>query len=372
MKLPMASSLNIQAFENMLTLKRITNSYKLYWFTSILDGIKKGQQEFGFQNLALKMVTKSWYSIVEYKLNFGSQDKLGKLVLDIYNSYDLSKDIKESDLFDFLQYIIAKNEEIKERVNKLCKFVPYRLLSPFYFEIVGVKDYKKNKLIEKLSNQDNKAIYQIQDQKIIINQNWFNYIYKNQTIVEGWLKYKLIYFLQKRNPNVPAIPFKLSAPQKRNLRKAKKYWGNVLDIVSFEDIYTEKEIDSETNISLDHFIPWSFVLHDELWNLVPTFKKINSKKNDKLPDLDLLLDDFCEVQYKGFKIGLEYGFSRKAMEDYLNLKQSISLSKEIKKEYFVSALRNTIKPLYQIAKNQGFMVLDGDYLHDDRSEEMIS
>ncbi|MDU1032741.1 HNH endonuclease domain-containing protein [Clostridium sp.] len=27
---------------------------------------------------------------------------------------------------------------------------------------------------------------------------------------------------------------------------------------------------------MDHFIPWSFAFHDQMWNLVPTFNNINS------------------------------------------------------------------------------------------------
>ncbi|MCK8826799.1 hypothetical protein MWH25_03440 [Natroniella acetigena] len=357
LKLPKQLDLNIQAFENMLQLKRMTNSYKLYWFTALFEEIKEGKEEVHFKQLVLRMIVKSWYSIVEYRLNFGSQDKLGKLVLDIYNYYDLNKNIKETDLLYFLKSQVD-DEIIKQGIKHISKFVPYRLLSPFYPELKGVKDYKKNKLIAKLSLKDDRGIYRIEEDKIIVNKNWFDYIYNNQVIIEGWLKYKLIYLLQKRNPNVPAIPFKLAAAQKRNLRKAKKYWNDILEKVSFNDIYTGQEINSEISLSIDHFIPWSFVLHDELWNLVPTFKRVNSKKSDRLPKLDQFLEEFCEVQYKGFKMAMEYGFSKKQMEDYLSLNQNMVLSKDVTKDFFVSSLEETILPLYQIAKNQGFMVLE--------------
>ncbi len=36
-------------------------------------------------------------------------------------------------------------------------------------------------------------------------------------------------------------------------------------------------------IHVDHFIPWSYVFEDELWNLVLTCRKCNLKKHSSLP-----------------------------------------------------------------------------------------
>lgn len=40
----------------------------------------------------------------------------------------------------------------------------------------------------------------------------------------------------------------------------------------------------EDAIHVDHFIPWSFVKDDQLWNFVLACPKCNESKNDKLPD----------------------------------------------------------------------------------------
>mgnify|MGYP000224375912 CR=1 FL=1 len=37
-------------------------------------------------------------------------------------------------------------------------------------------------------------------------------------------------------------------------------------------------------IDVDHFIPWSFIKDDMLWNLVLSCPHCNRQKNDKLPD----------------------------------------------------------------------------------------
>ena len=40
----------------------------------------------------------------------------------------------------------------------------------------------------------------------------------------------------------------------------------------------------EEKYNVDHFIPWSFVMNDELWNLMPMDSSLNSAKNNRLPD----------------------------------------------------------------------------------------
>src|SRR5690554_1704281 len=101
-KLPANTNLDINALERMLTMNRMTNSYKAYWFTSIFEFIKQGNYEITFEEIVLGMITKCWYSIVQFKLNLGSQDQLARLVLLIYNTYNMEKNISENDLVAFL------------------------------------------------------------------------------------------------------------------------------------------------------------------------------------------------------------------------------------------------------------------------------
>jgi CRISPR/Cas system Type II protein with McrA/HNH and RuvC-like nuclease domain len=43
-----------------------------------------------------------------------------------------------------------------------------------------------------------------------------------------------------------------------------------------------------SDISIDHFIPWSYIYSDDIWNLVITSKSNNSKKSNKLTDKQYL------------------------------------------------------------------------------------
>ena len=46
-------------------------------------------------------------------------------------------------------------------------------------------------------------------------------------------------------------------------------------------IYGDGEL-TDKDISIDHFVPWSYVANDEIWNLHPTTRSINSAKSNNL------------------------------------------------------------------------------------------
>ncbi|MCP4216136.1 MAG: HNH endonuclease, partial [bacterium] len=220
-----------------------------------------------------------------------------------------------------------------------------------------VKDHLKNKAIEELSRSSTNALYRIDSeaQKVVINREWFEYIYGNQIIINGWYYFKLISFLQQRNPNIPSIPFKLDVPRERNLGGARKFWHKVMKVCPVEDIYTGRRIEPKS-FSIDHFIPWSFVLHDQLWNLVPTSKSVNSSKNDRLPDMDRYLDKFCDLHFAAYRAAFDNGISMRLLEDYIEVLRDISFSRDVGSVEFKGRLKESIRPLFQLASNQGYQV----------------
>ena len=48
---------------------------------------------------------------------------------------------------------------------------------------------------------------------------------------------------------------------------------------------------------VDHFVPWSFVMNDELWNLMPIDSSLNSSKSNRLPKWDPFFQRFSDNQY---------------------------------------------------------------------------
>ena len=366
--LPFDRKVDTRIFERILNYDNLTSSYKLFWFNGIFEEIIAGNKIMSFRRTVCRMIVSAWYPLIQYKLNFGMWDKLYDTVMIIHKKYKINVNEKQEAILEFLDKL--NDPEIERLIANLYKYVPYRLIAPFYErELMGLKDGVKNKKIYELSKSDEDVIYKIrlQEQIIEINDNWFNYIYANQNIIYGWMNFKLIYFLQKKNPNVPAIPFKLKPPYKRDMNKAKKFWYEVNKHTSISDIYTGKEFNNENfikygELSIDHFIPWSFVLHDELWNLTPTFKNVNSSKNDRLPMKEVYLNKFCELQFNVYRTARQNKSMTKLLEDYMHISTSMVYDiknkeyKDVNKELFFNSLKNTIEPLYQIAYNQGYSV----------------
>lgn len=117
-------------------------------------------------------------------------------------------------------------------------------------------------LIEKI-NQEKYLMYyfgplQGLETKIIFQDSWMKYIIKNQEIIRGWLEYKMILYLQRRNPSVPGIADKIYPPQERKLDKVKKYWKMILTVEPVVEIYGDNPL-TGNDISIDHLIFWEYV-----------------------------------------------------------------------------------------------------------------
>ena len=371
--LPRETSIDVNLLERMQE-ENIVTSYKLFWFRGIFKEIISQNKDIRFRRIVCRMIAEAWYPLIEYHLNFGAIDMLYDLCTLIHKKYEIDSNISQHKLLEFLEDL--NDKEVERGIRSLYNMVPYRLLAPFFVgEFKGIPDHRRNKKIAELSNLKEDVFYKIDDKNkaITINQNWFDYIYKNQSIVYGWMSYKLICFLQNRNPNVPAIPFKLAAPQERNLTSARRFWNEINNTIPLYDIYTSKELTQGNfkkygEFSIDHFIPWSFVLHDELWNLVPTFHNINSSKGNRLPDLEQYMEKFCDLQYHAFKVGRKNKKLRKQLEDYLTINKSMDINallhSDIEKGYFVDSIKTTIKLLFQIAYNQGYGLWQEDPADD--------
>lgn len=377
-ELPFDEDIDIRMLENVFD--DMTNSYKIFWFLGVFEEIISNKKIITFKEVVARMIVKAWYPLLNYNLNFGAQDQMSKNINKIFNEYIKEKDISKLKLYKTL--CNTNNKDLEKIMREFYRYVPYRLLRGFYKDkLRGVKDGVINKCIEELSSNDYKVFYRIntEEGRIYINENWYKYICKNQNIVKGWANYNLILFLQNRNPSVPGIPLKLEPPIERNLTNAKKYWESVIKNIRIRDIYsgeyfTDEKYSDNGPLSIDHFLPWSFVGHDELWNLIPTFRNINSSKSDSLPKYDIYIDSFSELQFQAVNFIRTQKDSKKYLQEYLSIdkgldiKSIMSISGEINKDKFINDLKNVINPLYQIAYNQGF----DEWIYNINNKEIIT
>jgi hypothetical protein len=363
-QVPYSNEVNYAKFAGVLS--DTAASYKMYWLLAILEEVSIEQTEIEFRKLTSRMVVKAWYPLLKYKLSFGLCDSLAKVVNYISDTYNLASNYDEKKLLEFIYNSEDKN--LNKMLKDLTYNVPYRFLAPFF---KGKLEGKKvEKQIEELSKADEESLYAIyqdenNDKCIRIRDKWFNYLKYNGKIIAGWTYYELVCFLQKRNPNVPGIAMKLEAHKERKLREQTEIWKQVIEQKHISDLYTGLDFnDVNYNeygvLSIDHFIPWSFVLHDQMWNLVPTFKNINSKKSDNLLHYDTYIDRFCEMQYEAFCFVVNEN-RKNQLEEYGQVLKVNNLKKfkqENREEEFVKRMKQEIEPVYGVAVNQGFGVLE--------------
>ena len=169
----------------------------------------------------------------------------------------------------------------------------------------------------------------------------------------------MICYLQRRNPSVPGIADKLYPPQERKLDKVKKYWKMLVSLEPIREIYDESVL-MENDISIDHFVPWSYVAHDEMWNLNPTTKSINSSKSNNLPDWEMYFERLARLQFQSYELIWKYEsvhkeFEKCAKEHINNDDIRYRLYRNgLGFDEFYGILESVILPVYQSAKNCGF------------------
>ena len=70
--------------------------------------------------------------------------------------------------------------------------------------------------------------------------------------------------------------------------------GRILDTTCIIDVFKNTPIKKES-YDVDHFIPWSFVMNDELWNLMPMDSALNSSKSNRLPKMGQVHGDLLRT-----------------------------------------------------------------------------
>ena len=368
--LPESEDLNISALSGLFS--NTSTSYKHLFFLSLLDILNRRHFEpsspISFQELIVEMLANAWYPHAFFKLSFGSQDKIAQkldsLDLDIGEPIIQLKDPDKK----LLRKTIA-SQNLKDIVSYLRRYVPFRLIAPFLeTELQGVSRSKGNQLDKAVPAaadmhfDSRKPLYRFNSitykdcHSIVVHPDWANYLEKHYAIIRGWSAWRWMKYMQKRNPSTPAISNKLFAPTKReSLKEQTEYWKIVLHSQELQCIYSQQRLNTQ-RLSLDHYLPWSFVAHDQLWNLLPTSPEVNSSKSNNLPD-NTYFRRFVELQHTGLTITHEQFTESewvKHIESYIIEMKPNEKEDLLDLEKLFDAYDRLINPLVSIASGKGF------------------
>lgn len=363
--LPMEEELPVNLLAGIFRDK--SQSYKLFWFQAIVEAVCTGKTAMDYDYILNQMISKAWYMVIEYHLNLGPSDAIEILIKELSQKFSLMAAEKNQNIISFLMN--TQEQCIKEAKRKLALNVPYRLQSPFLGQLTE-SEWRNYDYVASLTRQNERVLYYYErlnnnKKHIHINGRWVSYIIKNEAILKGWIQNELIQYLQKRNPNVPGIPFKLKPPEKRDLKIAIKFWNTVISHYEITDVYTGNIINEESiskygKIAIDHFMPWSYVASDEMWNLTPTFASINSSKSNYLPGRKSDKDNLARQQFmvkhmasENKNIGKLYETFKKKHINGTDIEDRLYNKQNNEKE-FDRILGNIITPIYISANNMGF------------------
>lgn len=144
-------------------------------------------------------------------------------------------------------------------------------------------------LIERLVPQASKR----RDDIVVFNPLYIGYLKQNLTVLRSFTYQRLAEYMEKHNRLMPAIVSKLyELEEKRNTLKIQHQYfeSYIRERGPLQCIYNHERFEDQSSYALDHFIPWSFVHHDMIWNLTPIDQSSNSSKSNNLPSLDFIED----------------------------------------------------------------------------------
>lgn len=326
-------------------------SYKFYWLWGILDLLPTATDGvMSMREIQARMVARAFPSVAYFKLSFGKQDKLQEIVREV-----MTEGLTPASTPDGVARAASKHPAL---LSQLDDMVPTRLLSPWIENTAGLKSTRLTSEIIRQANAsqvgEDPMPYGFSESGncITIGAQWREFLLENKVAVEDYLKLRLVMFLESRNPHSPNITQKLALATTRDLAAARRFWDRTLEINPrrLMNIYASRPL--ERPFAVDHFIPFSFIGHDLLWNLIPTDQVSNSRKSDSLPDLDRSLPDYAQSHYLGI---LAHQEDPKALEDHciaLNLEPQDLLALPLPS--LTTALREILSPRLIQAKAAGF------------------
>jgi transcriptional regulator with XRE-family HTH domain len=379
-RLPEAEGLNIAALSRLFD--KTATSYKYVFFLSLLDILRRQNFIIGspisLRDLLIEILVNAWYPHTYFKLSFGIQDKIA-IKLDSL-TLDLDKPAFDESEKNLLRKEISKRNLDNLLVGKdsLMRYVPFRLITPFLSQ--QLKAYKsQNRGTTRNDDLENEVIMVLADQyfytakplykfdgdspksckSIHLSPEWISYIRINYPIVRGWVAWEWLQYMQSKNPSTPAISNKLFPQIRRGaLASQTKYWQKILEYTDeINCIYSNRPLRADSKLSLDHYLPWSFVAHDQIWNLVPTFSDVNSSKSKIIPS-SVYFDSFVRVHHLGLKIWKERMSKDKTWNRFIDMyisdlrlhtKDDLTDFEKLSKAY-----NSTFQPLLSLATSLGF------------------
>lgn len=247
------------------------NTYKMSWIKSIVETCEKKPKEVvHFDELSSLIFKYYWNQSIFFNLqqgpNLKKKPKIQQLVEEKIKEY---KTVHGTQPKTFIKVKGKIKIPIEQISNVLTENVSWRFL------VVGKEKFNT---------------YECDLEKRIIRILNPELIKEYSDILYQLINYRWTQKLEDIDGS-PRISKKIRGVDRENnpRRKNLKPFHEYLDVEnpSRKCFITGDKI-PEDKLSVDHVIPWSYMYSDDLWNLVYVNSSVNSSKNNRLPDENMI------------------------------------------------------------------------------------
>jgi len=250
------------------------NTYKFGLIKSLLDSVFNGKQcdegvLFTYEQLFERFAENYWNLVVKYNLRQMRKD--GKSIYSRIETIFLNA-IEQQPVMGVLEFSSIHEESRKKIVAKVvaeCKTCVVGALYEDFDGIIYSFDLKK--------------------QGIYLNHCVYDFLLKYKAEIEKLNYYSWAKFLEQINDDNVLLrvttKLELATPRREDL----SIYREILRREFEEDtcFYCGKKL--QRKIHVDHFIPWSFVKDDKMWNFVLSCPNCNERKNNRVPRKDYVI-----------------------------------------------------------------------------------
>jgi len=277
--------LYIEQWYTVIEKMRNTNTYKLVWGKALLDlVVQENKKIISFITISETMLKYYWNQIYFFNLKQGPLNQEPILFQLVEKAILHYQQVSQSNQPVWFNIALPVLKQDKLFFKKLIKDFSSILVKDVSWRFPKIEDEEVN-------------LYKIEKKKplfkseVIFSIEQVDLLKADGILLMQFLYFKWTQLLEKFNQS-PRIANKVAGSQAQSIRrKSLKVYKDIL-LTLYEnkpiiDFYTGKELNIE-DVSIDHFIPWSYIYSDDLWNLVITSKSYNSVKSNKRPSKEFL------------------------------------------------------------------------------------
>lgn len=245
-----------------------SSSYKYGFLKSILDNLYNVDEELklSFFQLFSTFAESYWNLVLKYGIRQQPQGDVGKITY----VESILKDAEET-------YMIAGGVPF-ESIHDDAKI---KIISK-------VKNKCKNNVVGSLYGATLEYMYSfsVKDEWIQFNPRMYEFMCKNKLAIEKMNYYEWARYLEKINEDsvMDHLLTKIDESTEKT-RSSLDVYRKILfeEFESHTCFYCGKPITNDgQKTHVDHFVPWSFIKDDKMWNFVLACNTCNSKKSDRL------------------------------------------------------------------------------------------